>query len=298
MNFIVILLYLVVLGGVGLSVVGLTNPPAPAKYSPVVLSDQVGVFSKECTRELTTCETDQDCQSLCKEQQRGVDMACTQIADPNDKSGEVPKTKVCAPRNAVMQCGKNLGGVLTWSGWSNPDRMEWNCLCQFPSYASNANCTKLNAGICSAYDSSQDKNVQNYNWNVSMGRPELGICTCPSGTTRQTSIFNQIQRCVPNGITGLYADLQISTGYTYIGCYTGITGTRITVTGIEDAFSKADGSPFIAISGLIMVKMSAIGNATRSKDTVCQRLCPDNVYYRCAGKSSQNVDIWALYKKN
>jgi hypothetical protein len=298
MKILIILLFVVVLIGLAMSVQGLARPPEPAQYSAVQFSDQVGTFNKLCTEEITTCATDADCQSLCKEQQRGMNMACVQIADPSDKSGQLPKSKVCAPREAIMKCGKNLGGVLTWSGWANPDRMEWNCLCQFPSYASNDNCSQFNSGICSAYNATQNKFVSGYNWNVSMGRPEWGSCTCPTGFTRQTSLSNQIQRCVPNEISGLYADLQTASGYTYIGCFTGVSGTRITVTGIQDALSKAGSSPFFAIAGTAMLTFQSIGNAVSSKDPVCLRICEDNAFYRCGGKNSQDVEIWAVYKKN
>lgn len=229
-------------------------------------------------------------------------MTCVQLADPTDRTGATPKTKVCAPRDAVMKCGRNLGGVLTWSGWADADRMDWNCLCQFPSYASNDNCSQFNAGICSAYDSASAKSKSFYSWNVSMGSPEMGSCQCPTGTTRQTSAINQMQRCVPNNIVGLYKDTQSSEGYTYIGCYTGLgTGTTVqTVTGYADAVTKATNSAFMALSGTKMVKLTALpATAVLSSDPVCQRVCTDNAYAKCGGMNAQtNAEVWALYKKN
>ncbi len=298
MNYLLLGLCILVFLGLGLSVVGLAKPPEPSHYAPVVFSDQVGQFNKVCGKEIVSCTADADCRSLCREQQQGVDMACVALSDPADKTQTLANKKVCAPRQAIMRCGKTLGGVLTWSGWGNADRQEWNCLCQFPTYASNNNCTEFNAGVCSAYDSAAQKFTSGYNWNVSMGRPELGNCTCPSGTTRQTSVTNQIQRCVPNTLSGLYSDLQTSTGYSYVGCYTGITGTRQSITGFADARTKAGSSPFLAISGTVMIALSELKNAVATVSTACQRLCPDNISYKCAGINMQNQEVWAVYKKN
>jgi hypothetical protein len=301
MNYLLLGLCILVLFGLGLSVVGLAKPPVPATYAPVTFSDQVGQFNKACTNEVVSCAQDADCRTLCREQQQGVDMACVALSDPADKTKLLPDSKVCAPREAVMRCGKNLGGVMTWSGWGGVDRQEWNCLCQFPAYASTNNCSDFNAGVCSAYDATQKKFKSGYNWNVSMGRPELGSCTCPVGTQRQTSFINQMQRCVPTPLTGLYADLQTSTGYSYIGCYTNVTGTRQAITGFADARTKAGNSPFMAISGSTMIALSDLGNLGSASSTVsvaCQRLCPDDVSYKCAGKNAQNQEVWALYKKN
>lgn len=298
MNYLLLVLCIFILVGLGLSVVGLAKPPEPARYSPVTFSDQVGQFNKTCANEIVTCANDADCRTLCREQQQGVDMACVTLSDPADKTQTAPAKKVCAPRQAIMKCGKNLGGVLTWSGWANADRQEWNCLCQFPSYASNNNCSEFNAGVCTAYDTAQRKFTSGYNWNVSMGRPELGNCTCPAGTVRQTSVINQMQRCVPQTLSGLYTDLQTSTGYSYIGCYANVTGTRQTITGFADARTKAGSNPFIAISGTSMIPLTSLGNAIASTSVACQRVCPDDVSFKCAGKTTQNEDVWAVYKKN
>jgi len=298
MNYLLLSVCVLVFIGLGLSVVGLAKPPVPATYAPVQFSDQVGQFNKVCTNEVVSCVQDADCRSLCREQQQGVDMACVALSDPNDKTKTIPDKKVCAPRQAVMRCGKNLGGVMTWSGWGGADRQEWNCLCQFPAYASNNNCTEFNAGVCSAYDSTQKKFTSGYNWNVSMGRPELGNCTCPPGTVRQTSVINQMQRCVPAALNGLYSDLQTAMGYSYIGCYTNVPGTRQTITGFADALTKAANSPFMAISGTTMIVLSDLSNASSTNSVACQRLCPDDVSYKCAGKNTQNQEVWAIYKKN
>jgi hypothetical protein len=300
----ILIVFFIVLGFLalfvmGLSVVGLVKkPPDPRTYAPVKFSDQVGTFSKSCTTEVAKCNTDSDCTQTCREQQQGIDMACVQLSDPNDKTKMLPNQKVCAPRQAIMRCGRTLGGVLTWSGWADADRMEWNCLCQFPSYASNQNCTQFNSGICSAYDPSTKTTKSFYNWNVAMGRPELGSCTCPNGYSRQTVSSNQMQRCVPNKLTGLYQDLATSEGFGYVGCYSNVTGTPVTITGYSDATSKIGTSPFMAISGTQMIALQNLGNATLSQDVACQRVCSDDASRRCAGTTTKNQKVWAVYKKN
>lgn len=291
---------ILIVGLLGFSVVGLARPPEPAQYAKVVFSDQVGSFNKSCTTDLTLCETDQECQQLCREQQQGVQMACVQLSDPADRTGSISQKKVCAIRDAVMQCGTNLGGVLTWSGWADANRMDWECLCQFPGYASNSNCREFNAGICSAYNPATQKTQSNYNWNVSMGRPELGSCACPTGTTRQTSNVNQMQRCVPNTLVGLYKDLHTSDGYSYVGCYTNVPETgSTTVAGFDAAKTAAGTQPFMAISGDKMLAFSTLpAGAVPSNDPTCQRLCTDNVNFKCGGSSTANKRFWAVYKKN
>lgn len=314
MKYVTIFLLTVLLSfgviAIGFSIYGIAKPVQSQSFTPMSFSDQVGTFSKRCSTELVTCAIDQDCQAICKEQQDGLDMACISISDPNDKTGMLPKKKVCALREAEMKCGKNLGGVLTWSGWSNPDRMEWNCICQFPSYASNQNCTQFNSGICSAYDTAKKQTTSGFNWDVSVGRPELGTCTCPAGTTRQTVLSNQMQRCVPNSIYGLYKDLQDSVGFMYMGCYTGMddisfltsnTTSIVSVNGLEDAKTKflalSTTFPFFAIAGTQMIPFTTFANATVSTNPVCSTPCSDNEDLKCGGRSD-NTTFWAVYKKN
>jgi hypothetical protein len=296
----VVILAILILGLLGLSVVGLANPPEPAKYAKVSFSDQAGSFNQSCTTSVVPCETDDNCKKLCKEQNQGVDMACVALSDPSSRTDTAPSNnKVCAIREAAIRCGRDLGGVLTWSGWADADRMDWDCLCQFPGYASNSNCREFNSGICSTYDPNTQKTKSHYNWNVSMGRPELGSCSCPNGFIRQTSVVNQMQRCVPNALTGLYKDLLTSDGYTYVGCYTDLPEGTKTVAGFEKAKSEAGASPFMAISGNALAVFSTLpAEARRSNDPVCQRVCPDNADYKCGGRNTKDNKIWAVYKKN
>jgi hypothetical protein len=286
-----------------ISVVGVTQVQkyVPTSEKPVVFSNLPGKFGKACTTEMVECSTDQDCQTNCNEQQRGVDMACVALATPTDRTGTLPQRKTCAVRNAVMKCGKELGGVLTWSGWSNINRMQWDCLCQFPSYASNDNCTKLNAGVCSAYNSASKKFENKFNWTVQTGRPEWGTCTCPEGMTRQSTLSNQMPRCVPNSLTGLYTDLATADGYVYVGCVTlpaALSNTAVTVTGVKDALTKAAGRAFFALSETLFVGLDTTTSLNVSRSTVCQRGCTDNLDYKCAGVDNKNVRHWALYRKN
>jgi len=287
-----------ILGLTALSVIGLSKPPEPNRYVPVQFSDQAGTFNKACASEIVPCTTDSECTQLCQEQRQGVDMACVSLTDPTDKTRVLPNQKVCAPRKAIMRCGQNLGGMLTWSGWADADRMEWDCLCQFPSYASNKNCTEFNSGICSAYDPSSKKTKSFYNWNVSMGRPELGTCSCPQGYTRQTSLTNQIQRCVPNNLMGLYQDLNSSSGFGYLGCYANVSGTPLSVSGLADATNKVGTAPFMAISGTEMIPLQSLGAATVSQDVTCQRVCADDPSRKCAGTTTRGQKVYAMYKKN
>lgn len=286
-----------------ISVVGVSQVQkyVPTSEKPVVFSNLPGKFGKACTTEMVECTTDRDCQTNCNEQQRGVDMACVALAAPTDKVGTLPQRKTCAVRNAVMKCGQELGGVLTWSGWSNINRMQWDCLCQFPSYASNDNCTKLNAGVCSAYNSTSKKFENKFNWTVANGRPEWGTCSCPAGTTRQSNLNNQMPRCVPDNLTGLYTDLATAEGYTYVGCVTlpaALSTTAVAVTGANDALTKAAGRAFFALSDALLVLLDTTASLKVSQSPVCQRVCADNMDYKCGGVDSKNVRHWALYRKN
>jgi hypothetical protein len=76
-----------------------------------------------------------------------------------------------AADEVLPDCVKENGGLLTWTGWTNPESMSWSCLCRYPTFFNGSDCSKLNPNVCmgGTFIVEQRK------------APVEGICKCPNG---------------------------------------------------------------------------------------------------------------------
>jgi hypothetical protein len=172
---------------------------------PISLNPVPGTKTEkqECSKSIVQCYDDNDCQDHCSEFEAGQEMKCVEINRyTKDQINNYGSSKsVCLPKYPDMECGQKYGGLLTWSGWSNPDRMEWDCLCSYPEYASNQNCTKLNPNICGG-------NPKNFDWDATTGKaPDEKFCTCTEGTAKIISRNGLLPLCVPSQDIIFYKDM-------------------------------------------------------------------------------------------
>ena len=69
------------------------------------------------------------------------------IINIDTESGE----GVCIQENITKlpDCDTTKGGMLVWSGWTEPEaEMEWQCICNYPAFASGEGCSKVNSNVC------------------------------------------------------------------------------------------------------------------------------------------------------
>jgi hypothetical protein len=108
--------------------------------------------SRLCTKVQTPCQTDEDCNNLCEETIEGTpeNLTCQELTGryTDQQKNDFGSGKYCLPLKPKKECSEKNGGVLTWTGWSSTDRMEWDCLCTYPNYFGNEGCTSLNPGVC------------------------------------------------------------------------------------------------------------------------------------------------------
>ncbi len=187
-----IILFLIVITLLLLSLIGFIVKPTNI---PINVNPGTGISNKKCTSQVVECSTDNDCSSNCVESSQGEEMKCIEIKVNNKNYGNTKK--VCALAKAEIKCNTQYGGLPVWSGWTNPDRMEWDCLCMYPNYAGGESCSKLNPNVCNG--------GQGFQWNANDGPPENGICTCVDG---QEKIIdkNGVPICVEKGKGLWYKD--------------------------------------------------------------------------------------------
>ena len=187
-----VILFIIVITLLILSLIGFIVKPTNI---PINVNPGTGINNKKCTSQVVECSTDNDCSSNCVESSQGEEMKCIEIKVNNKNYGNTKK--VCALAKAEMKCNTQYGGLPVWSGWTNPDRMEWDCLCMYPNYAGGESCSKLNPNVCNG--------GQGFQWNANDGPPENGICSCVDG---QEKIIdkNGVPICVEKGKGLWYKD--------------------------------------------------------------------------------------------
>ncbi len=97
---------------------------------------------------------------------------------------------VCAPINVsgIPSCDTNKGGMLVWSGWTQPEAdMEWQCICNYPAFASDKGCSKINSNVCIG---------GKFDWENGQ-LPTEGTCTCNTGMT-EIRDYRGVPYCVPS----------------------------------------------------------------------------------------------------
>ena len=138
----------------------------------------------QCLKQPVDCSDDADCDTKCVT----GGLKCFNTNAPSNST--ITKTQgICAPSDSVNNC-KN--GILTWTAKNLPSRMEWDCICPYPTVAGATNCD-LNPNVCGGISS-------NFKWDYSKGPPgdtNSASCTCPPGTVPILNSDN-VPMCVKN----------------------------------------------------------------------------------------------------
>lgn len=179
----------------------------------IIIPQHQNVFNKNCSTSKVSCNNDLDCQELCAEASAGEDMVCRTIPrytkHQQDQYG--PTGKFCVPAKAKMECNTKYGGVPVFTGWGDPERMEFDCLCSYPEYASSQHFDdqgnpismgcQLNPGVC-------ENGTMNWDLTKNPINPSPQLCTCdPSYTKMIDPGKGGIPRCVPTRYKNFYQDL-------------------------------------------------------------------------------------------
>jgi hypothetical protein len=195
------------------------------KLKSIYIAPNEGKFNKQCFSEKVSCNTDSDCLSSCVEAQSGEEYVCKTLPDipgltPTQQKilsahgdASVKASKYCVPENASLDCNISTGGIPVFSGWSGAERMEFDCLCAYPMWASsrvcdqNGNCRGnciLNPGICNGgvFDWDLTKKTQ---------EPVAGMCNCAEDHVL-TITPSGLPRCVPKNMQNFYDDMDVSLG--------------------------------------------------------------------------------------
>jgi len=158
------------------------------------------IGSPKCSKIMYSCNTDNDCKKCEETIDEGVELSCIQM--------EGQTGKICSLNPAIKsKCNSKMGAVNVWTAWDNPDRMEWDCFCTRPDWASapdslGKTVCNLNPDIC--------KNGT-FTWDTSFNvDPNPGFCFCNEGHSLYTN--NDYPICVPNDTLTEY---MYSSGRTY-----------------------------------------------------------------------------------
>ena len=105
---------------------------------------------------------------------------------------------VCAPikTKGLPKCDTTKGGMLVWTGWTQPEAdMEWQCICNYPAFASGDGCSKINSNVCIGGQFDWEKNQL----------PTEATCTCNTGMT-EIRDYRGVPYCVPSEKVGWYTN--------------------------------------------------------------------------------------------
>ena len=151
------------------------------------------IGNPKCGQTLYSCNTDIDCEKCEETIDKGVELSCIQL---DGQSGKICSLK---PSAIKSECNANMGGINVWTAWDNPDRMEWDCFCTRPDWASGPSVSgssgtagktvcNLNPDICVN---------GSFTWDTSFNvDPNPGFCFCNDGYSLYTN--NNYPICIPN----------------------------------------------------------------------------------------------------
>ena len=174
------------------AIIGVSHHPNP---QAVDVHPTPGQLDRTCTTEKVSCTVDGDC-DICREMIEGKEIVCKQLHRYTDEQrSEYGDTQgVCVPADAKMDCNEERGGLLTWSGWGDPARMEWDCLCSYPSFAGGPNCSPT-PGVC-------ENGVMEWSVKSTQKPPSASQCKCNSGYVLRARSSDSTPICVPKAMSG------------------------------------------------------------------------------------------------
>lgn len=181
-----IMLYLLIIIIVFLAILVIFGLIFKPKEQKVLIKPQTKDVNKSCTKNSIECNPN-DLNS-CNNCNDNVEIKCQKLNDTDKKY-------YCLPKKPDAQCNSKNGGLWVWSGWSDIDKMEWDCLCNYPHISSNKGCTNLNFGVCEGgtwkYDAVTDKRPPNFD-----------DCQCPENTVKIKRPNSEIPMCISQEICG------------------------------------------------------------------------------------------------
>ena len=279
----------------------ITNHPDTSPLDIVSDSKQANNFYPFCKTSIQSCEKNEDCKK-CAESVHGIEMVCVDINPTKQKIGS--NTKVCAPAEAKLECNSNYGGAATWSGWSDAERMEWDCFCNYPEWSETSNCKELNADICPN---------GSFNWDLNKKQsPEDVKCVCPPGFKLVQSVAKR-PLCLAPSVAREYG-MDLNPIMEYVGCflyqgsptaktaypvlYTIPIDATMFISNLSSYFSDPQklnyvGFQLTADNHVQIILLDAIDNLVQdeSKCSTCQK---SNIDYKCSTTDS----YYAIYKFN
>jgi hypothetical protein len=141
-----------------------------------------------CQKEIIKCNTDSDC-AKCTD---NVEIKCVEIDRTSDHSKQYGVGgKYCLPEKPSSGCNAKNGGIWTWTGWSDTERMEWDCLCTYPQIAGGAGCQDLNPNVCAG-------GTWTYDATTATKAPSVLDCTCPKDFHLLSTEPTGVPLCVPH----------------------------------------------------------------------------------------------------
>jgi hypothetical protein len=102
--------------------------------------------------------------------------------------------KYCVPKKPDLNCDITKGGILTWTGWSNPNNMGWSCVCRYPAFYNGNDCGQKNPNVCSG---------GTFTWNDPKVPPTNVSCQCKSGDTLVRD-YRGVPYCVDQNLQPWY----------------------------------------------------------------------------------------------
>jgi len=142
-----------------------------------------------CQLEKTICNSNDDCVK-CSDNEK---MTCQKLERSSLQENIYGKSlSYCLPEKPGKPCNAKNGGIWTWSGWANTNRMEWDCLCTYPQIAGGSGCDKLNPNVCKGKDSSW-----NYDATTATTAPNYTNCKCGPGLHKLSTQPSGVPLCVP-----------------------------------------------------------------------------------------------------
>lgn len=141
-----------------------------------------------CQNTKIECQTDDDC-FKCIDNEK---MYCTELKRNDDQSKLYGETKkYCLPKLPDQPCNLKNGGIWSWTGWTDTERMEWDCLCTYPEIAGGKGCMQLNPNVCKGGNWSYDATTSN-------DAPKAEDCSCSDNHHLLKTKESGVPLCVPS----------------------------------------------------------------------------------------------------
>jgi len=184
---------------------------------------------------------------MCSEAQAGESYVCKELPEtagltttqkellgasgPGNEDSPMKSSRYCVPEKAVMNCNIAHGAIPVFAGWSGSDRMEFDCMCAYPLWASSNTCNKDTGKCTGSCELNPDVCMGGtFDWDLTQRsqEPEAGLCTCPEGTEMIIDYNAGLPKCVPTDKLAWYSDLDLTTGRKGAQTIMPVTSTPIT----------------------------------------------------------------------